>query len=86
MEGPSGSARVTAVSVSAPRKGRRVEVLAPASVLENESVWMLARKEPADVVLAVDELPALEARREKLGPMAEHYAIFQVPLVDKLSP
>jgi len=84
IDGPSGDARVVAASQRAPRRGRRVEVVAAASVLETRTIWLLVRKEPADVVLAVDISPEpLEARRQALGKLAAQYEIVQVPLIDR---
>jgi hypothetical protein len=86
-DGPSGAARVSAASQKAPRRGRRVEVSAPAAVLEQGSIWLLTRKEPADVVLAVDASPEpLEARRAQLGKVADQYEIVQVPLLERTRP
>jgi hypothetical protein len=83
IEGPSGAARVVGAAQKAPRRGRRVEVAAPASVLQTRIIWLLVRKEPADVVLAVDEsAEPLEARRAQLGKLAAQYQVIQVPLID----
>jgi hypothetical protein len=84
IDGPSGAARVVAASQSAPRRGRRVEVTVADAVLETKTLWLLVRKEPADVILAVDlEQAPLEARRAALGKLASQYEVINVPLREK---
>ncbi len=84
LEGPSGGGQVVAAAQRAPRRGRRVEVSVPQSALQTRKLWLLARREPADVILAVDVAPEpLEARRAALGKIADQYQVVQVPLLER---
>ena len=84
IEGPSGTGQVVAAAQRAPRRGRRVEVVVPAAALQTRKLWLLSRRDPADVILAVDVDPQpLEARRAALGKVAEQYQVVQVPLLER---
>jgi hypothetical protein len=88
FEGTSGEHRAVGASTGAPRRGRRVAVRAPASVLQTRQLWLLARREPADVVLAVAAAPEeLERPRLDLGRSALFYEVRAVPVsVEKTAP
>jgi hypothetical protein len=84
VEGPHGGARVTGVSRKSPRRGQRRPVVVSTRALAQGHVWLLARKEVAEVVIAADALPGpLEDRRSKMGALAEQYEVIQVPIVDR---
>jgi hypothetical protein len=56
-------------------------------VLDTKELWLLARREPADVVLAVAASPeALERPRLELGRSALFYEVRAVPVsVEKIA-
>ena len=54
------------------------------AVLTQKSIWLLARMDPGDVILAGDLDPKpLEARRAALGKLSAQYEVIQVPLREK---
>jgi len=84
FDGPSGDAKVLAAAQKAPKRGRRVEVTVPQSVIQSRTMWLLSRKQPSDVVLAVAaDSESLEARKTALGKAAEQYEIVSVPVVER---
>ncbi len=84
FDGPSGDAKIVVASRKAPKRGRRVEVQAPRTVIDAGQLWVLARKNPSDVVLAVAaDAASLETRKASLGKVAAQYEIISVPVVER---
>ena len=78
---------VAGASTGAPRRGRRVLVRAPRAVLDLGRLFLLVRRESADVVLAVSDVPEpLESARQGLGRWAAHYEVRAVPVVQGRPP
>ena len=85
--GEGNGLSVAGASTGAPRRGRRVLVRAPRAVLEQGSLFLLVRREIADVVLAVSASPeTLERTRQGLGRWAPHYEVRSVPVGQGRSP
>ncbi len=85
--GEGTALRAVGASTGAPRRGRRVAVRAPKAALGQGQLFLLVRREPADVVLAVSDKPeGLEKSREGLGKSAAQYEVRAVPVVQGPSP
>lgn len=87
FEGTGTQLRAAGASTTAPRRGRRVAVKVARAALDAGQLFLLVRREPADVVLAVSDSPeALERTRQGLGSAAGEYEVRAVPVVQGGAP